>query len=63
MFAKRRANVLICSLVLSINFVRWARIVLLNPALRKHFSVGSNSNETDNPWNLNYHMDLETANF
>jgi DNA-binding transcriptional regulator GbsR (MarR family) len=39
MFAKRRANVLICNLVLSINFLRRVRKVLLNPALRKHFSV------------------------
>jgi hypothetical protein len=46
MFAKRRANVLICSFVLSINFVRRARKVLFNPALRKHFSVSSKPKKT-----------------
>jgi len=39
MFAKRRADMRNLGFVLSINFARRAREVLLNSALRKHFSV------------------------
>lgn len=39
MFAKRRANARNLCFCIFINFVRRARKVLFNPALRKHFSV------------------------
>jgi hypothetical protein len=56
MFAKRRANVRNLAgrqsdFVLSINFVRRAREVLFNPALRKHFSVAHNFKMNSNGTN------------